>query len=97
MYSYHYELNTILEYHAHNLHLPDLIPVWKSVKAALCSFGIHSSGTEDHLLWSVPNAKLLAGVKDIYTDMINSKVSNSCSIYPLSFWKSGCLVKTILF
>jgi len=68
----------------HDLHLPGpLLPVWKSVKETLCSLGIHRSGTEDHLMWIVPNAKSPARVKDIYTDMISSKAPSSSSLYPL--------------
>ena len=75
----------------------NLVPIWEPVKDALCSFGFHRSGTADHLMWIVPNAKLSARVKDIYTDMIILKASSSCSIYPLSLCKSGFPLKMILF
>eukprot|EP00253_Pinus_taeda_P017832 PITA_17832 len=82
----------------HDLLMPGpLLPVWNSVKVALCSLGIHRSGTFDHLIWTVPNAKMPVRVKDIYVDMISSKASRSYPLYPPCLWKSGCPLKMILF
>lgn len=36
-------------------------------------------------------------VKDIYTDLIGSKVPHSSSIYPPLLWKTGCPSKSIFF
>eukprot|EP00253_Pinus_taeda_P001784 PITA_01784 len=84
---------------ANDLHLSEpLVMVWNSVKDdALRSCGFHRSGTGDHLIWIVPNAKLSARVKGIYSDMINLKASRSCSIYPTILWKSGFPLKMIIF
>eukprot|EP00253_Pinus_taeda_P024937 PITA_24937 len=74
-----------------------LVSIWNSVKRVLCGYGFHRTGTADHLTWIVPNAKLSAQVKDIYTDLIKSKTPSSFSLYPPILWKSGCPLKMILF
>lgn len=53
--------------------------------------------TSDHLIWTVPNAKMPIRVKDIYVVMISPNAPSSSSLFPSCFWKSGCPLKLILF
>lgn len=89
---------TLLWKDANDLRMPEsLVMLWNFVKDSLGSCEFHRSGSADPLIWTVPNAKLSVRVKDIYSDIINLKVSHSSFIYPLMFWKSGCPLKLIFF
>lgn len=78
--------------------LPDVLGgIWKSITELLNRSGTHRHGNADHLIWSVSNARNPVTVRDIYLDMILSKITPAHVSFPTVFWKAGCPLKYIHF
>eukprot|EP00253_Pinus_taeda_P036565 PITA_36565 len=71
--------------------------IWKSITEHLYQCGFHRHGNADQLIWSVSNARRPVRVRDIYLDMILSKIPPSRESFPVVFWKAGCPLKYIHF
>lgn len=70
---------------------------WKIVEVCLKNYGIYRSLDVDVLLWKDIKGVPQLRVKDIYLKLITSGNAIPNSFFPLSFWKSGCVSKSIFF
>lgn len=74
-----------------------LFSTWDMVTASLQSCGIMCGGQSDHLYWFTPNVSASVRVKDIYSELITSKVSGSACMFPMALWEIGCPLRMIFF
>lgn len=74
-----------------------LFSTWDMVTASLQSCGIMCGGQSDHLYWFTPSVSASVRVKDIYSELITSKVSGSACMFPMALWETGCPLRMIFF
>lgn len=70
---------------------------WEHIRSSLRSCGFFRQVESDFFIWKLSKEMNMVRVKDVYQDLIGSKLLTRNSVFPCIFWKDGCPSKMIYF